>query len=88
MDLVLEREFTMDDQNIVSKMNSFLHESAMALVAWLDNILPRVAETWWDDCVLNSLSYNQREIAKSKGFSSISAIPSGEMTSVSLFRRR
>lgn len=62
----------MNSQNIVSKMNTYLHESATALVTWLDGILPKVAETWWDDCVLNSLSYTQREIAITKGFSKLS----------------
>ena len=62
----------MDNQTIVSKMNSYLHESATALVIWLEGILPRVADTWWDDCVLNSLSYTQREIANSKAFSKLS----------------
>ena len=62
----------MDNQTIVSKMNSYLHESATALVTWLEGILPRVADTWWDDCVLNSLSYSQREIANTKAFSKLS----------------
>ena len=68
----LEREFIMNQQNIISKMNLFLHESATALVVWLEHILPRVAETWWDDCVLSSLSYTQREIANAKGYSKLS----------------
>lgn len=62
----------MDNQTIVRKMNSYLHESATVLVTWLDDILPRVADTWWDDCVLNSLSYTQREIANAKAFSKLS----------------
>ncbi len=62
----------MDNQTIVSKMNSYLHESATALVTWLEGILPRVADTWWDECVLNSLSYTQREIANTKAFSKLS----------------
>ncbi|HPD89232.1 MAG TPA: helicase-related protein [Oscillospiraceae bacterium] len=62
----------MDGQNIVSKVNIFLHEAATALVAWLEGILPRVTNTWWDDCVLPSLSYTQREIATSNGFSKLS----------------
>lgn len=62
----------MDNENIVSKMNSFLHETATALVLWMEGILPRVTETWWNDCVLNSLSYTQREIAKERGFSKLS----------------
>lgn len=62
----------MDNQTIVSKMNSYLHESATTLVTWLEGILPRVADTWWDDCVLNSLSYTQRELATTKAFSKLS----------------
>ncbi len=62
----------MDNQNIVSKVNSFLHKSATALVKWMGDILPRVAETWWDDCVLNSLSYSQRDVAISRGFTKLS----------------
>lgn len=62
----------MENQNIVSKMNYFLHESAAAIVTWLEGILPKAADTWWSDCVLSSLSYTQREIAGSKGFSKLS----------------
>lgn len=62
----------MENQNIVSKMNYFLHESAAAIVTWLEGILPKAADTWWSDCVLSSLSYTQREIANSKGFSKLS----------------
>lgn len=61
----------MDGQNIVSRINSYLHEATNALAAWLNRVLPRVADTWWEDCVLNSLSYTQREIANSKGFSKL-----------------
>jgi ATP-dependent helicase HepA len=62
----------MDELNIVSKMNFYLHETATLLVTWLEDILPKVADTWWEDCVLNSLSYNQREVANSKGFTKLS----------------
>lgn len=62
----------MDKQSIVSKMNFYFHEAAAALAKWLEEMLPKAAENWWDDCVLNSLSYTQRELAKSKGFSKLS----------------
>lgn len=62
----------MNEQFIVSKVNSFLHECASALVSWLNNLLPRVSETWWEDCVLNSLSYSQREIAETRHFTKLS----------------
>lgn len=62
----------MDSQYVVSKVNTYLHDAASALVDWLEGILPRVADTWWDDCVLSSLSYTQREIATNKGFVKLS----------------
>ena len=62
----------MNNQLIISKINSFLYTAASELVVWLDGILPRVDEHWWEDCVLSSLSHSQREIAKEKGFTKLS----------------
>lgn len=62
----------MDSQEIVSRINSYLHNAANDMVKWLQGILPRVADTWWNDCVLSSLSFSQREIAESKGYSKLS----------------
>ena len=62
----------MDAQKIISNMNSFLHEAAVCLVDWLNNILPKVTKDWWDDCVLPSLSYTQRDLALSKNYSKLS----------------
>lgn len=61
----------MDNQYVISKMNYFLHEATTASAEWLNGILPRVTETWWDDCVISSLSYSQREMSMSKGFSKL-----------------
>ncbi|MDO4460775.1 MAG: Swt1 family HEPN domain-containing protein, partial [Clostridia bacterium] len=62
----------MNNNEIVSKMNAFLHEAAKELEKWLSDILPRVTETWWDDCVIASLSYAQRELANERGFDKLS----------------
>ncbi len=61
----------MDAQLIISRVNSFLHEAAVSLVGWLNDLLPRVTKDWWDDCVLPSLSYTQREMAVSRGFTKL-----------------
>lgn len=58
----------MTDQYIVSKINSYLYNASEVLVSWLDSILPRVSESWWQDCVMASLSYSQSEMARNKGF--------------------
>lgn len=62
----------MDSQTIVSQVNSFLHEATLSLAAWLESILPRVSSSWWEDCVMNSLSYSQREKAKNDHFTKLS----------------
>lgn len=62
----------MDSIEIVSTVNALLHETSGTLEVWLAKILPRVSDSWWDDCVLSSLSYAQREIAQKKNFSRLS----------------
>lgn len=62
----------MNSTTIVSNINALLHEVSSALEKWLGDILPRVADTWWEDCVLSSLSYSQREIAEKRSFSKLS----------------
>lgn len=62
----------MDSTTIVSKINALLHTTARALANWLGEILPRVTDSWWDDCVLSSLSFAQRDIANQRNFSKLS----------------
>lgn len=57
---------------IIGRMNKYLHTAANVLVEWLNDVLPRTSDTWWDDCVMDNLSYSQREIANNHGFSSLS----------------
>lgn len=62
----------MDSIEIVSNINALLHEISGSLEKWIGGILPRVTDSWWEDCVLTSLSYSQREIAQKKNFSRLS----------------
>lgn len=62
----------MDDRYIVSKMNEYLHQATGLLVTWLEKMLPRASEDWWNECVLDRLSYRQREFAIKKAFKSLS----------------
>lgn len=62
----------MNVQRILGNMNSFLHEATVSLVDWLNDILPRVTDDWWEDCVLPSLTYTQRELATSSKFEKLS----------------
>lgn len=61
----------MDNNQIVSKMNTYLHTSANVLAEWLRSILPKVSDDWWEYCVLDKLSYNQRETVRERGFTAL-----------------
>lgn len=61
----------MDNDFIVTKMQGYIHRAAQELSAWLSDLLPKTSDDWWNECVLDKLSYAQREIAKEKGFSKL-----------------
>ena len=61
----------MDNDQIVSRMNSYLHTSASILAEWLGKLLPKASEDWWEDCVIDKLSYNQAEIARERGYTEL-----------------
>ncbi len=58
----------MDNNQIISSMNTYLHISENLLARWLGKLFPRATPDWWEDCVMDKLSYNQRETAKRKCF--------------------
>ena len=62
----------MKSQEIIGRVNAYLHEVSVELVDWLNIVLPRVTKTWWKDCVIDNLSSNQIAIAESKGFTKLS----------------
>lgn len=62
----------MNAQMIISNMNAFLHEASKILCNWLNDLFPRITDDWWDECVMPSLSFNQREIALERNNSKLS----------------
>ena len=61
----------MDSNQITCSMKSYLHISENLLAEWLGKLFPKTTPDWWEVCVMQKLSYNQREIAESKGFTSL-----------------
>lgn len=61
----------MDKNEIVEKTNRYIHLATKMLSDWLYEKLPRLAEDWWAECVLDKLSYNQRAIAEERNFQSL-----------------
>lgn len=57
----------MQNENVIAQMNEYLHKAAGALAEWLTVMLPKSGEDWWAECVLNNLSFAQRNIAETNG---------------------
>lgn len=62
----------MNSNQIVSRMNTYLHTSASELAQWLEKFLSRTSPDWWEDSVIGNLSYHQRELATENGFTKLS----------------
>ena len=54
----------MDKNEVVSKINKYIHMSTKVLSDWLADKLPKLSNGWGMECVLDKLSYNQRMIAE------------------------
>ena len=61
----------MNEQTIISKMHEYLHFATKELCAWLGKMLPRLGENWWQVCVMDNLSFVQRQYADEKGCSKL-----------------
>lgn len=61
----------MDNNQIVSNMNAYLHTSSSVLVKWLETLLKKTSDNWWQECVIDKLSYNQAEMATQRGFTEL-----------------
>ena len=61
----------MNERLVVSKINGYLHMATQELCGWLNKMLPRVTDEWWRECVLNNLSYNQRDIAENSNYTEL-----------------
>lgn len=61
----------MDSKFVLGKINEYLHQATDLLADWLNNMLPKVTDNWWNECVLLKLSYNQRNLADEKHFTKL-----------------
>lgn len=61
----------MNEQTIVSRMHEYLHSATKELCAWLEMMLPRVGGDWWQECVIDNLTYTQRQVAEENGYSKL-----------------
>lgn len=61
----------MYDETIIFRMNDYLHKAAQALASWLSVMLPKSGNDWWQECVLDNLSYTQRELIQKNRYTKL-----------------
>lgn len=61
----------MNEKQIVSKVNEYLHLATKELSAWLEKMLPRVTDEWWRECVLSNMSFAQRNYTIESGYTKL-----------------
>ncbi len=61
----------MDERKVVSKINGYLHSATKELCTWLGNMLPRVTDEWWQECVISNLSFAQKSFAEERGYTEL-----------------
>jgi len=61
----------MDERKVVSKINEYLHTATKELCTWLGNMLPRVTDEWWQECVMSNLSFAQKMLAEERGYTEL-----------------
>ena len=61
----------MNNEQIISKINGALHQTTVHLTIWLNKMLRQITSDWWQECVLDKLSYNQRMIATEKNITKL-----------------
>lgn len=57
-----------------NNLNSLLQKVTKSLAAYLDEVLPSLFNDWWNDAVLNILSFQQRRRVKERGISSLNSL--------------
>ena len=61
----------MNEIKIIGKINELLYTATDLCCGWLNKMLPRISDNWWANCVLDSLSFNQNQLAQEKGYTEL-----------------
>jgi len=64
----------LDDQNTQATLTRLLSEVAKYLALFLERELPPLFEDWWNQAVVNNLSFQQRRRMEQRGIASLGAL--------------
>ncbi len=57
-----------------NNLNSLLQKATISLAAYLDKVLPSLFNDWWNEAVVNILSFQQRRRVKEPGINSLTSL--------------
>lgn len=61
----------MNEIKIIGQINELLYSATDLCCLWLNKMLPRLSDQWWNECVLSSLSFNQSQLAQEKNYTDL-----------------
>jgi len=64
----------LDDRNTQATLSRLLSEVAKYLALFLERELPPLFEDWWNQAVVNNLSFQQRRRMEQRGIASLGAL--------------
>ena len=64
----------MTTTDVISKMNGFMFQVGSVIVPIIQKVAPRVTDDWWNEVVLNNLSYLQRKKVEETGVHDLSGL--------------
>ena len=57
-----------------NNLNSLLQKATISLAAYLEKVLPSLFNDWWNEAVINILSFQQRRWVKERGINSLTSL--------------
>ena len=57
-----------------NNLNSLLQKATISLAAYLEKVLPSLFNDWWNEAVINILSFQQRRQVKERGINSLTSL--------------
>lgn len=64
----------MVDSVVIGKMNTYMHLLRERMCGWLENRLPKLTDSWWNDIVYSNLSQIQRDQIDQKNITSLGGL--------------
>lgn len=62
----------MNENQLINKVNEYLDIAKVELSNWLEKMLPKLTDEWWQKCVLDNLTSAQKKVAVNEEYEKLS----------------